>query len=96
MRGMLLNVVLWLLASPVLFARGLIGLVQRIRFYRMAYRAEIVCRHCGGAISLMNIWKCHCGYTAPSHLLRECPICGSLPRMVRCYACGATERLPEA
>jgi hypothetical protein len=95
MKVAVIDVVLWLLASPVLLVRGLIRLVRRVRFYRMAYAAQVGCRHCGAAISLVNIWRCHCGYTSPSHLLRECPICGSLPRMVRCYSCGTTERLPE-
>jgi len=95
MRGIVFEFVLWLLASPVLFIRLLLRLARRYRFYRMAYTAQITCRNCGEAISLLNLWRCRCGFTMASHLLRPCPVCGSLPRMVRCFNCGATERLPE-
>jgi hypothetical protein len=36
-----------------------------------------------------------CGFTYRGHLLRVCPICFSLPAMVRCYDCGLTTKLPD-
>jgi len=95
MNGALLDLVLWILASPLLFVQSALRMARRIRFYRTAYAGQIPCRHCGAAISLVNLWRCPCGFTAAGHLLRECRNCGSLPRMVRCYECGATERLPD-
>src|SRR6266852_4377385 len=29
------------------------------------------------------------------HLPRLCPLCGRVPRIVRCYTCGLTTKLPE-
>jgi hypothetical protein len=55
----------------------------------------IVCE-CGAAVSLVNVWKCSCGFTYRGHLLRVCPVCKTIPRVVRCYACGVTTKLPEA
>lgn len=95
MRGLAIDLVLWLLASPILFIRWLLRLVRRYRFYRLAYTPRIECRNCGAEISLVNLWRCRCGFTSASHVMRRCPICGSLPRVVRCFNCGATERLPE-
>jgi len=94
MNGLVVDLVWWLLASPILFIRWVIRMVRRFRFWRMAYTPEIRCANCGAAISLVGIWRCGCHFTYRGHLLRECPICGSMPRMVRCFRCGVTERLP--
>ena len=90
-----LDVALWVLASPVLFVRWIVRLVRRCLFYRMAYAPKVACRTCGGGISLVGMWRCSCGHTSVGHVLRVCPVCRSLPRIVRCPACGATEVLPE-
>lgn len=95
MRGIVFDFVLWFFACPVLFIRWLFRLIRRYRFYRMAYTTRITCTTCGAEISLLGVWRCRCGWTSASHLMRRCPICGSLPRMVRCFNCGATELLPE-
>ena len=95
MRSFFIDVVLWVLASPILFLRFLLRFVKRCVFWRRAYTAQIRCQNCGGQISLVGIWRCGCGFTYRGHLLRVCSVCGSLPRMVRCFQCGVTERLPE-
>jgi len=89
------DLVLWVLASPILFVKWLFRLTRSWRFWRMAYAPRIVCGNCRETIWLLGVWKCGCGFTYRGHLLRECPVCGSLPRMVRCYDCGVTTKLPE-
>jgi hypothetical protein len=95
MNDLLVDLLWWLAASPLLLVRWIGRTVRRLEFWRMAYAAEIPCGNCGASISLIGIWKCGCQFTYRGHLLRECPICGSIPRMVRCFACGVTARLPE-
>jgi hypothetical protein len=95
MNGLAVELFWWLLASPILLLRSIIRMVGRLKFWRMAYTAEIRCGNCGAKIALVGIFKCSCHFTYRGHLLRECPICGSVPRMVRCFNCGVTERLPE-
>lgn len=89
------NCLLWTVASPVYLLRWGFSLPRRWRFWRTAYRPSIICRNCRATISLVGLWHCACGYSFRGHLVRECPVCGSLPRMVRCYSCGLTEKLPE-
>src|SRR5437867_1902129 len=91
----LFDLVLWVLASPVLLIKLLVRTGYRVRFYRVSYTVGIPCRNCHETISLVGMWKCHCGYTYQGHLLRNCPVCGVLPKMARCFACGNTERLPD-
>ena len=87
--------VLWLLASPFLALRALVRAVRRVRYWRVAYAPSLPCGHCGEPIFLVGEWRCGCGHTYRGHVLRECPVCGSLPRMVRCFRCGLTGVLPE-
>jgi hypothetical protein len=89
------DLVLVVLASPVLMVEWLVRAIRRWRFSRLSYTPRIICRNCGEAISLVGIWRCGCGYTYRGHLLRKCLVCRSLPRMVRCHQCGVTEKLPE-
>ena len=96
MNDLIVDLILWLLASPVYFVRRLVWMTRRWRFLRIAYAPSLVCRNCGQKISLVGIWRCGCGYAYKGHVLRECPVCGSLPRMARCYGCGVTEKLPES
>src|SRR5437870_6376237 len=63
------------------------------RYLHIATREEIACE-CGESISLVGRWRCGCGWTYMGHLLRVCPICSTRPRIVRCYECGLTTRLP--
>lgn len=95
MKGIVIDLVLWLLASPILFLCWLVRVVRHFLFLRLAYRCQLVCQNCRATVSLVGLWRCGCGFTYRGHVLRVCPACGSLPRMVRCYSCGVTRRLPE-
>jgi len=85
---------LFVLASPILLVRALQRASERYRFFRLAMAPAIVCE-CGGAVSLVGFWRCSCGFTYRGHLLRVCPVCGTIPCVVRCYRCGVTTKLPE-
>src|SRR5690348_8727403 len=87
--------ILLVLASPVLLGRFLFRAWKHCEFLRMAAAPSVVCE-CGRRVSLVGIWRCSCGFTYRGHLLRVCPVCASLPRVVRCYGCGVTTKLPEA
>jgi hypothetical protein len=86
---------LFFLASPILFAQALRRGYERYRFFRLAMEPELVCE-CGAPVALVGLWKCSCGFTYRGHLMRACPICGTIPCVVRCYRCGVTSKLPEA
>jgi hypothetical protein len=88
-------VLLTVAASPILLLRGAARLRHHWHFLRIASTAAIRCT-CGRPIFLVGIWRCSCNYTYRGHLLRHCPICNRIPRMVRCYGCGLTAKLPEA
>jgi hypothetical protein len=94
-RVLLLDAILWFLASPILFLRWCLRARRWVRFWRSAYSTEVGCVHCKARISLVGMWRCGCGYTYAGHLLRHCPICKSLPRVARCFTCGASRLLPE-
>lgn len=85
---------LFVLASPVLAVKALRRAVERYRFFRFATEPSIVCE-CGATVSLVGFWKCSCGFAYRGHLLRVCPVCGTIPCVVRCYRCGVTTKLPE-
>ena len=86
---------LLVLASPILAVKAVRRALERYRFFRLAMKRAIVCE-CGSEVSLVGFWKCSCGFCYRGHLLRVCPVCGSLPCVVRCYRCGVTTKLPEA
>lgn len=86
---------LFVVASPVLLFQASRRSVERYRFVRLAMQAEIICE-CGVPISLVGLWRCSCGFTYRGHLLRQCPVCDTIPCVVRCYRCGVTTKLPEA
>jgi len=86
------DVIVWLLAAPISAATSL---TRFIRFCRTAYTPRIRCKSCGATISLVGLWKCHCGFAYRGHVLRECPICRGVAPMVRCFSCGLTQRLPQ-
>lgn len=89
------DVIFLVLASPVFFIRWLFQLRKQWRFWRLSYSASIECRNCKAKIWLVGVWRCTCAFTYRGHLMRVCPVCGSLPRMARCFACGITQKLPE-
>ena len=82
------------LASPILAARGTMRMIRRVQLLRLALQPVLACRTCGSAISLVGQWRCACGFEYRGHVLRACPICGSFPRVARCYQCGTTETIP--
>jgi len=86
---------MWLLATPVFLINGVLRSVRRYKFWSMAYRPRIRCQTCNAVISLVGMWECRCGYTYVGHVLRQCPVCETLPRMVRCFCCGTTAILPQ-
>jgi hypothetical protein len=94
-KRIMFEAVLFTLASPWILLEAMVRFWRRIRFWRTAYATVLQCRVCESAIALVGAWRCSCGYTYRGHVLRVCPVCRSLPRMARCYACGSTERLPE-
>ena len=51
------DLVLWVLASPILFVKWLLRLRRSWQFWRMAYTPRIVCRNCGATISLVGLWE---------------------------------------
>ena len=88
------DVLVFALASPILVARGILTALRKSRFLAVASMISIACE-CGSEVSLVGMWRCSCGFTYKGHLLQVCPICGSLPCVIRCYACGVTTKLPE-
>ena len=90
-----LDLVLGILASPVLCAKGLCRAVRHVNFLRVSYQIKLVCRNCGAEVSLVGQWECSCHYRYQGHVLRKCPVCASVPRMVRCFGCGISQKLPK-
>jgi hypothetical protein len=86
---------LFVLASPVLAVKALRRTIDWYRFLQLAMTPAITCE-CGAEVSLVGIWRCSCGFTYRGHLLRMCPLCQTIPRVVRCYRCGVTTKLPES
>lgn len=85
------NLVLSLLASPILAVRAGFRAARRMCFYWQSMQPSMTCKTCGGEISLVGLWRCGCGFSYAGHLLRFCPVCNSLPRMIRCFKCGCTQ-----
>jgi hypothetical protein len=89
-----LDLSLAVLASPVYLVLALRRMCRNYRFLRLASLPQIRCQ-CA-EISLVGIWKCTCSHwTYRGHVLTRCPVCQSLPCVVRCYRCGLTTKLPE-
>lgn len=92
---LLYRIVLVIISSPLLLVDWCVKAIGRGSYWRVAYSPSIICSNCGESISLVGIWACSCKFTYRGHLMRECPVCHSVPRMVRCFECGVTEKLPE-
>jgi len=96
MNDFIIECVWWLLASPIFMVQWFIRIARDAHFWKIAYAADIPCAACGKSISLVGIWQCPaCRFSYRGHVLRNCPICGVMPRMVRCYACNMTTLLPR-
>ena len=90
-----IDAALFILASPILAVHAARRALQRYRFLRLAMEPAIVCE-CGAEVSLVGFWKCSCNFCYRGHLLKPCPVCKTIPCVVRCYRCGVTTKLPEA
>ena len=88
-----LDILLLVLASPVIAAVASVKAIRRFMRLRLAVQPRMECGTCGEEIILVGFWRCACGFTYQGHLLRICPVCGSFPRMIRCFRCGATEKV---
>jgi len=95
MNDTLIDSVLFIFASPILLFQSARRARERYRFFRLAMEPEMPCE-CGMPISLVGLWRCSCSFTYKGHLLRACPVCQTIPCIVRCYRCGVTTKLPEA
>jgi hypothetical protein len=87
------DAILFLLASPIIAFVAVRRGARRFALLRKALRPALTCRTCGDRIVLVGMWRCGCSFTYQGHYLRFCPVCDSFPRMVRCYRCGATEKV---
>ena len=95
MNDFITDLVLWALASPILLFQQGLRLWRQWQFWKMAYTPEIACLNCGASVSLVGQWQCPtCKWTYNGHVMREC-LCGTVPRVVRCYQCSITHKLPE-
>jgi hypothetical protein len=91
---LLVDLLLFLLASPVYFVRFLYRTWRHCR-YLCTVRTFVIPCSCGSNIELIGTWRCGCGFTYRGHVLAACPLCGRVPAMIRCYECGLTTLLPE-
>ena len=89
----ILIAVAYVLALPCLVVCGLIRLIRYVGILRLSVIPAIPCTYCGQRTSLVGLWRCQCGFTYAGHLLRPCPICHRVPRIVRCFQCGVTTKL---
>ena len=95
MKPYVLSGFLWLFASPILILRALVRAYRKSRVYEYMNAESIPCA-CGADVPLIGLWRCGCGFTYRGQLLRPCPICQTIPRVVRCHSCRVTILLPEA
>jgi len=95
MNDTLIDSVLFIFASPILLFQFARRARERYRFFRLAMEPQMLCE-CSTPISLVGLWRCSCSFTYKGHLLRACPVCQTIPCVVRCYRCGVTTKLPEA
>src|SRR5262245_41794072 len=89
----LLRALAYILASPLVLLWLLCRGIRHVVFLRSAARISTRCPACHSAVSLVGIWRCPCGYTYKGHLLTECPICFSVPKLIRCPHCQVTRKL---
>ncbi len=94
LKRLLLDVLLFLMASPILLLQALRRGRKKVRFFALASRVSLFCE-CGEEMSLVGLWKCPCGFTYRGHLVTVCPVCEGVPKVVRCYGCGVTTRLAD-
>jgi hypothetical protein len=90
---LLLIVTAYILAAPFLAIWGLVWAVRYGRTLMRSVTTSVVCSNCRQEIALVGLWQCGCGFAYQGHLLRPCPVCGRVPRIVRCINCSVTTQL---
>ena len=88
-----LKVLSYVIGGPILLPWLMYRFVIYLR--KMSVGGDVVrtCTSCGASIPLVGIWRCQCGYTFRGHLLTSCPMCHSIPVLVRCSQCQVTTKL---
>lgn len=84
----------WVVTLPFRLLGSFLRLRTHIEFLTLSTATQIYCE-CGSPISLVGFWRCSCTFTYRGHLLQMCPLCGKIPKICRCYACGLTTKFPE-
>jgi hypothetical protein len=83
----------YILALPFLIIWGLVRLDRYVRVLVLSVSPSIRCISCHSEVVLLGIWRCQCGFTYQGHLMRPCPVCNRVPRVVRCLRCSVTTKL---
>ena len=90
---MILILLAYILALPFLAVWAVIRLVKYIGLLKRSVAPALDCNNCHRPIALVGMWACQCGFTYTGHLLRPCPICHRVPRVVRCHRCNVTTKV---
>jgi len=70
-KGIAIDLMLWILASPVYATLAVRRVFRNYRFLRVASVSRIRCR-CGADISLVGVWRCSCSHWVDAgHLLQS-------------------------
>lgn len=93
MQSLLINAALLVLSAPFALVVAAVRLSRQLQLARLASQESFICSTCSNEVSLLGFWRCTCGHTYQGHLLRECPVCSSIPKMARCFECSATRML---
>jgi hypothetical protein len=88
-----LIVAAYVLASPLLAVWAGLRIMRYVRVLRRAVAPALACVNCRRPVYLVGLWQCSCGFAFGGHLMRPCPICGRVPRVVRCPRCRVTTQL---
>ena len=83
----------YILSLPFLGIWAVIKLSRYVRILRRSISPSLICSTCHHPVALVGMWECQCGFTYRGHLLRPCPICHRVPRIVRCFHCHVTTKL---
>jgi hypothetical protein len=83
----------YMLALPFLIIWGMIRIARYVRLLTLSVSPSIACIGCRSEVALLGIWRCRCGFTYKGHLMRPCPVCARVPRVVRCLNCSVTTQL---
>lgn len=79
-----------ILLLPISIYRTIKRSVFLIRRLKRSVQTIIVCSNCSKEVSLTGMWQCVCGFQYAGHILKVCPVCHSVPNIIRCPNCGVT------